>query len=1087
MSSSNASFPGSETLLDFAQPFDVTVLDAVVNAFYSPGGNPQLRAEAEQIMKQMQEHEHSWTRVDGILEHSKSANTKFFALQILDSVIKFRWGSLPLEQREGIKNFISNLVISLSGDEQLFRKERAYVTKINNVLVQIVKHDWPHRWPSFIPDLVGAAKMSESLCENCLNILKLLSEEVFDFSRGEMTQDKIKSLKTSLNAEFAMIHELCEFVLTNSQKPELISQTLVTLHAFLTWIPLGYIFESPLLETLLRLFPNPTYRNVVLQCLAEIGSLLVDAQYNGKFVAMYTELMNHLATALPRNTNIPEAYANGSDDEQAFVQNLAIFFTQFFKAHVKLLETTPELQSGLLNGLEYLLNISYVDEPEVFKVCLDYWHALVCDLFQANDSGTGSGGQDGFPNAVDFTFGAPAGGGAQQNGSSSGSQRRALYSAPMSKLRMLMISRMAKPEEVLIVEDENGNIVRETLKDNDVLVQYKIMRETLIYLAHLDHKDTEQQMLEKLSNQLNGREYTWNTLNTLCWAIGSISGSMQEDQENRFLVTAIRDLLNLCEIMRGKDHKAVIASNIMYVVGQYPRFLRLHWKFLKTVVNKLFEFMHETHPGVQDMACDTFLKITIKCKRKFVITQVGEHEPFVEELLRGLTNTIRDLEPHQVHIFYEAVGHMVSSELNLAKKEEYVQRLMTPPNETWNLIMTQARQSSESLKSQEVIKNILNILKTNTHCCISLGQPFQNQMSLIYGDLLNVYKLYSELISAAIAEGGPYASKSSFVKLTRSVKRECLRLIETFVEGCEDPHLVAQQLVPLMYDPILGDYARNVPDARDAEVLSLFAAIVKKVKGAMIDEIPKIFDAVFECTLGMITVNFEDYPDHRLKFFSLLREVTNHCFRAIATLSPEHLKLVIDSIVWAFRHTERNVADEGLHLLLEMMKYFQMSEFCNAFYQSFYLTLLSEIFAVLTDGFHKPGFKLHALLLQNLFTVADSPERLTASLCPPEKQGQYSSNAHFIKDHVATLLAGSFPNMSAGDVERFASGMMEYKSDLVQFKNHLRDFLVASKQFSTADFAEEEKARLAEVAKERLAAVPGMIAPNELNMDDDED
>jgi hypothetical protein len=43
---------------------------------------------------------------------------------------------------------------------------------------------------------------------------------------------------------------------------------------------------------------------------------------------------------------------------------------------------------------------------------------------------------------------------------------------------------------------------------------------------------------------------------------------MAEDQENRFLVTAIRDLLNLCEITRGKDHKAVIASNIMYVVGR---------------------------------------------------------------------------------------------------------------------------------------------------------------------------------------------------------------------------------------------------------------------------------------------------------------------------------------------------------------------------------------------------------------------------------------------------------------------------------------------------------------------------------------
>ena len=54
-------------------------------------------------------------------------------------------------------------------------------------------------------------------------------------------------------------------------------------------------------------------------------------------------------------------------------------------------------------------------------------------------------------------------------------QRRQLYSGPMSKLRMLMICRMAKPEEVLIVEDENGNIVRETMKDNDVLVQYKVV------------------------------------------------------------------------------------------------------------------------------------------------------------------------------------------------------------------------------------------------------------------------------------------------------------------------------------------------------------------------------------------------------------------------------------------------------------------------------------------------------------------------------------------------------------------------------------------------------------------------------------
>lgn len=55
------------------------------------------------------------------------------------------------------------------------------------------------------------------------------------------------------------------------------------------------------------------------------------------------------------------------------------------------------------------------------------------------------------------------------------------------------------------MEDDNGNIVRETMKDNDVLAQYKTMRETLIYLCHLDYEDTEVQMLDKLRLQVRGR------------------------------------------------------------------------------------------------------------------------------------------------------------------------------------------------------------------------------------------------------------------------------------------------------------------------------------------------------------------------------------------------------------------------------------------------------------------------------------------------------------------------------------------------------------------------------------------------------
>ena len=45
--------------------------------------------------------------------------------------------------------------------------------------------------------------------------------------------------------------------------------------------------------------------------------------------------------------------------------------------------------------------------------------------------------------------------------------------------------------------------------------------------------------------QVNGNEWSWKNLNTLCWAIGSISGSMHEEDEKRFLVTVIKVSMNI--------------------------------------------------------------------------------------------------------------------------------------------------------------------------------------------------------------------------------------------------------------------------------------------------------------------------------------------------------------------------------------------------------------------------------------------------------------------------------------------------------------------------------------------------------------
>jgi len=102
-----------------------------------------------------------------------------------------------------------------------------------------------------------------------------------------------------------------------------------------------------------------------------------------------------------------------------------------------------------------------VEETEIFKICLEYWNALASELYRDSPCAVSA------PLFVNkqVTLELPP--------------RRLLYVPVLSKVRQVMISRMAKPEEVLVVETDQGEVVREFMKDTDSINLYKNMRETL--------------------------------------------------------------------------------------------------------------------------------------------------------------------------------------------------------------------------------------------------------------------------------------------------------------------------------------------------------------------------------------------------------------------------------------------------------------------------------------------------------------------------------------------------------------------------------------------------------------------------------
>jgi exportin-1 len=304
-----------------------------------------------------------------------------------------------------------------------------------------------------------------------------------------------------------------------------------------------------------------------------------------------------------------------------------------------------------------------------------------------------------------------------------------------------------------------------------------------------------------------------------------------------------------------------------------------------------------------------------------------------------------------------------------------------------------------------------------------VGSLFTNQLQTFFLDMLNVYKVYSERISAAIAAQGAIATQMSLVRTMRSAKKEVLRLLITFIDKSgppeSAPEAVAQGFIPPVLDPILGDYQRNIAGARDPEVLTLFATVIEKLKGFVVNDVPRIMEAVFECTLQMITANFEDFPEHRIRFFEFLKAINTYTFAALFNIPADHQKLVVDSVVWAMKHTERNISDTGLDILNDLLiNVGKTPNVAQGFYRQFLLSLIQDVFAVMTDRLHKSGFRMHATLLRTMFHLVQMNQVTVSPLRPRHATSRSNQSGLFAGSHSQFVIDefSEFDSIASGQI-----------------------------------------------------------------------
>jgi hypothetical protein len=80
-----------------------------------------------------------------------------------------------------------------------------------------------------------------------------------------------------------------------------------------------------------------------------------------------------------------------------------------------------------------------------------------------------------------------------------------------------------------------------------------------------------------------------------------------------------------------------------------------------------------------------------------------------------------------------------------------------------------------SLWVPNTIKQIDNIIKTNSRVAEATGAAYFNYLKLIFLDLIRIYKVFSDCVTLSVSQPGNYPDH--IIKPMKAVRRDSLRLI----------------------------------------------------------------------------------------------------------------------------------------------------------------------------------------------------------------------------------------------------------------------------------------------------------------------
>jgi exportin-1 len=611
-----------------------------------------------------------------------------------------------------------------------------------------------------------------------------------------------------------------------------------------------------------------------------------------------------------------------------------------------------------------------------------------------------------------------------------------IYGPRLPDIRRIHVSRMASPIDLLDADDVQEE--RNTLNQ----VQFATMKETLAILTSVDPGDTLA-AIDELMQQLR---VSWNcdVYTRVCWSAGAITKTLHVDAESEFLCALLRDLFAFCEQLREPEELAAAASGVMYVCSQYPRFLGLHPAEFQEVLNRLFDFMRVEYGRVQAMAVQSFHSITSSCKRKL-------HGPdFIGRILDHFNAITAGLPPRLLPHFVDACAQIVATEVPGDATLALVRHLLAPLNERWCAVF------AASAVSDAVAGELTTVLLCNAAVAQQVPKAFREQLGAIFPQMMDAYATFARDLAQTVVALGPLAARHEEVQRMKSVKVAVLAVLRNCVERAHLLGGAVEALVPRIITDVVEEYGESPPDARVPEVLALLEALCKSMEEAMRLHWPVVFAAGFQKTVQMVADDFEANVGFRFPMFSFLKTLIEKYLPVLFSASAEDFDGLMQCLVHGMSHPTPDVCTVSLSAIERLFNGVMEAErgLVNsvAFLQAYYLKIVGGIFDVIQDTYHKFAFEEECGLLQILLKIQ----------CEEASPGAIAAHIHPM-----------FPQIVPDDLLEFVQRMITVSTNKMEFRQVVRNFLVASRQFSAAELTQIDRISQRRIGEAALISVQG--------------